>query len=335
MSWGRGTERWLRSAWLLLLLLALAAPRAARAEAGRALREGDFMIGSGGRRFRVRFDPASRISIGIGSVFGRAANGAPTAAPEVSAGLSYRALYISGAGQEQVIWQVDHHVLSGMVMPLHPMMGGVPAADAAVYGVSALRHDEAPSVILPISPPVSIPFPFDVGFEGEVGRVYVPSVLPRSIAGKAKAPMLHLGVLRAALIFDLWRTGRPGRSLEIGIGARYEFDAYAEPTLKTPRMVHRVAPMTAASLRFRIQSGDGLAVFDCRAEVVPHWTSESIWKLSALSTLHLERTLIAVNDQPIALFLEGGYRTIPDSRETLPLHDVQARVGFSFNLALR
>jgi hypothetical protein len=221
------------------------------------------------------------------------------------------------------------------VRPFGAVVEGAPALDAAVYNGSMLRHDESPSIVLPVSPPASIPFPFDIGFETELGRVYIPSEPPLTRADGTKIPMLELGVMRAALILDPWRSGAPGRSFEIGIGARYDVSAYIDPTLKTTRLVHRVAPMTAASLRFRIQSQDGLALLDCRADILPHWTSESVWKFAARSTVHLHRTLIAINDQPIAAVLEGGYRLTPQTESALPLHDVRVSLGLSFNLQLK
>jgi hypothetical protein len=331
----RGIERWIPRAWLLVVLVVLMAPRPARAEAPRDPSEDDYAIGEQGHRFRVRFDPVSRISLGIAGAVGRAPSGAPHASPEISAGITYRKLSIKGAGKERIIWQADSHILSGYVRPSGPVVGRVPALDAALYRAELLRHDEAPSIVLPMSPPASVPFPFDIGFETELGRVFVPSDPPLSSADGAKAPMLQVGVMRAAAILDPWRTGLPGRSLEIGLGARYDIDAYPALGLKAARFVHRVAPMTAASLRFRFQSQDGLALLDVRADVIPHWTSESIWRVAALGSARLSRTLIAINDQPIDAVFEGGYRLLPATSATLALHDIRVSLGLSFNLQLK
>ena len=342
MSRGRGITRWIPSAWLILLLLFfLTLPRVARADAPvpretARVTEDDYQIGTMGHRFRVRFDPASNISLGVAGAFTRGPGpGAPRPAFEVSAGIGYRNLWAYGLGKDRVIWQIDHRILTGMVEPIRPSFLRVPALDAAVYSVSLLRHDESPAIVLPSSPPASIPFPFDIGFESELGRVVVPSYLPPARADGAPIPMLHIGVMRAALLLDPWRTGRPGTGLEIGIGARYDIDAFAEPTFKTPKIVHRVAPMTAASLRFRLQSHDGLNVLDVRADSIPHWTSESIWKFMALSSLRLARTLIAINDQPVALYLESTYRFAPGTKQVEATHDVRVSAGLSFNLALK
>jgi len=339
---GRGITRWIPSAWLfVLLVLILALPRAARADAPVVKESAkrtadDYQVGTMGHRFRVRFDPASNISVGVAGAFTRGpGKGAPRPALELALGITYRNYWIYGEGKEQVIWQIDHRIASGAVQPLRASVAGAPALDAAVYSVCVLRHDESPVIVLPSSPPASIPFPFDIGFESEVGRAVVPSYLPPARIFGDPIPMLHIGVLRAALILDPWRTGKPGKGLEIGVGVRYDIDAYAEPTFKTPKVVHRVAPMTAASLRFRLQSHDGLTVFDVRADSIPHWTSESIWRFMALSSLRLYRTLIAINDQPIGLYLEGNYRFAPITKQVEATHDVRVSAGLSFNLALK
>lgn len=285
------------------------------------------------RPFRVRFDPASRVWVGIEEAIIRAPKGDVAQAQEITSGVSYRSLRRSGVGKEQIQWQIDHRVMAGWVMPGERRAFGVPALDAALYGVSALRHDESPTMVIPASPPLSVPFPFDVGFESEVGRVVVPTYLPARIEGGGRAALVRVSPIRASFVLDPWRSGKPGRSLEIGVGARYDVDAIE--TAKGAALVHRVAPMTASSLRLRLQTSDGLASLDCRGDVIPHWTSEGTWKLAALGSVHAERILVAINDQPIAAVLDGGYRFSPSTRELGALHDVRVSLGLSFSLGLR
>ncbi len=131
-----------------------------------------------GTRFRVTFDPGSRVWIGGGAAMLRVPAG-PVAAPEVDAGIAYRSVTESGEGPECVAWQIDQRVLAGYVVPRAGVGGGAPPMDAALYAVSALRHDASPRIVLPTSPPRSIPFPFDVGFVSEVGRVTIADRPPR------------------------------------------------------------------------------------------------------------------------------------------------------------
>jgi hypothetical protein len=144
-----------------------------------------------------------------------------------------------------------------------------------------------------------------------------------------------VGVLRAALLLDPWRSGVTGRSVELGVGARYDVDVVGAPALPAPSVIHRVAPMTAGSVRFRVESRDGLALADVSGEVVPAWTSERAWAVSALGGAHLERALVAIDDQPIAAVLDGGYRYLPGTRAAEPTSDFRVSLGLSLHLGLR
>jgi hypothetical protein len=98
--------------------------------------------------------------------------------------------------------------------------------------------------------------------------------------------------------------------------------------------VHRIAPGTAGSLRVRFESLDGLWDWDARGEVVPHWTSERRWSVGALAQTRLERTLIAINDEPIAAFFDASWRLVPATLELAPLHDVRVTFGIALGLDL-
>ncbi|MEP7122619.1 MAG: hypothetical protein ABJE95_16975 [Byssovorax sp.] len=304
---------------------------------GYAAAQEDYQISPEGHSFRVRFDPESRIRVGIAEALGLggAKDGAASQAPEVTAGISYRQMESKGVGRDRVVWQIDHRFVSGWIHPYRRASQPLRAFDATLYGVTALRHDELPSIVLPSSPPASIAFPFDVGFEMQLGEVSVPERLPVSRIDGARLPLVRIGVSHAAMILDPWRSGVVGRSFEIIIGARYDIDVYGSPTLQTAKVLHRVAPMTATTLRFRTQSDDGLWLLDTRGEVVPHWTSESIWKVAAAGSARVERIVAAVNDEPIAAVLEGGYRLSPGTKDVGLTHEVRVSLGLSFNLSLR
>jgi hypothetical protein len=256
----------------------------------------------------------------------RGPTGAPIPAFEADFGLGYRNRSAQGEGRERVTWTVDHKVLAGWVQPV-PRPDGMPALDAALYGVSMLRHDASPSIVLPTSPPVGIPFPFDIGLDAEVGRV--------TTLDYPSLRAVRVGVARGAVILDPWRSGVPGRSFQIGLGARYDLDAAPGAPMGSPAIIHRVAPMTAGSLRFRYQTGDGITVVDCRGDVVPHYSSEGAWRVLALSSVHVERALVALADQPVAAVLEGGYRYDPKRPDAEAVSDFRVSLGLTMNLSLR
>jgi len=282
-----------------------------------------------GHRFRVGFDPGSRVWIGVAGSFDRDAYPLTTAL-EIDAGFSYRSRVTQGKGEELVAWQVDHRALAGWVQPV-PRADGRPALDATLYGIYMLRHDASPSVVLPTSPPVAFPFPFDIGFESETGHVTTLAypAAPGATTG------LRFGVLRGSLFLDPWRSGVAGRSFEIGVGARYDIDTVTAKGSSSPVLIHRIAPMTAGSLRLRYQDKRGISVIDARADVIPHVTSEGGWRVMALAAVHLERTLIALNDQPFAAFFESGYRYDPATAETAAASDLRVSVGLAMNFGLR
>lgn len=302
---------------------------------GRAGRESDYRVSTTGHRYRVRFDPASRFTLtGAGTVIHDGEGGALFA---FEAGLfcSYRRISSFGTGEGKVTWQVDHVFPSGTVRPFVRPARGVPSLDATLYRVTLLRHSEDPSIVLPFSPPLTVGFPFDVGLDIELGHVAVPVVAVALPGFESKEPWLHLSVVRSSFTLDPWRSGQPGRSLALGVGVRYDVDIYGAPTLGKPRYIHRVAPLTSGSVRFRYQTDDGLLALDTFAEAAPHWTSENRWSFLANASVRLDRTLIAINDRPIGAFAEVGYRYLPQAVGTPALHDVHGTLGIAASLSLK
>lgn len=337
-----------RLAALLIALAALLAPRQALAQApkGEAAegedpadddeRNDDYRVAPSGRRYRVRFDPASRVTLSAGATVMHDGEGNALPAFEAGFWFGYRKIYRSGAGDDRVSWQIDHQLVSGTVRPMvRPAGSDVPSMDATLYRATLLRHSESPSIVLPLSPPVTLGFPFDVGLDAELGRVTVP-VMPVALPGfEARQPWVHLGVVRTSFTLDPWRTGQPGRSLALGVGVRYDVDIYPAPTLATPRFVHRVAPLTSGSVRFRYQTDDGLLSLDVFGEAAPHWTSDNVWAFFAMGTARLDRTLIAINDRPIGAYAEVGYRYLPEGAGAPALHDVRGTLGIAASLSLK
>ena len=311
-------------------------------------KKGSYRVHPSGRRYRVRFDPASRVTLSGGLAVMHDGEGSAAAAFEAGLSFSYRKVYRFGGGADRITWQIDHQLTSGVVRPFLRHAGGVPSMDASLYRATLLRHSESPSIVLPLSPPVTIGFPFDVGLDAELGRVTVPvmPVSPSGVsagdaagaappAGVAGQPWLHLGVARVSFTLDPWRSGQVGRSLALGVGVRYDVDVYPAPSLQTPVFVHRIAPLTSGSARLRYQTDDGLWMLDAYGEAAPHWTSENRWDLSASVSARVDRTLLAINDQPIGAYAEAGYRYLPEGAGAPALHDVRGTLGIAASLSLK
>jgi hypothetical protein len=210
----------------------------------------DFSADEEGRPFRVRFDPASEVRLGL--VAG-ASGGSQRfeAASALELGILYRSFAEFGDKEEdRITWQLDHRFLTGRIQP-----GDRTELDMVAYSGSFLRHSAAPYMVLPTDPPQRFYFPFDVGVEARVGRVRLD---PKIIEA-----------------------------------------------------IHRVAPFTAVSVRWRLQDQDGLTRFDLRGDLTPHWASVGSWQVGAEAVARFERVLIAVNDEPVALVLEAGYERLP------------------------
>jgi hypothetical protein len=285
---------------------------------------------TGTHPFKVRFDPASRIWIGSSVALRRGPEGNDEPTSELDFGLAYRGAPRTSTG---ATWQLDHRFVSGFVQPAHVPGQRWAALDVTPYSLDVLCHDESPHLVLPLSPPVSVPFPFDVGFQAQLARLVVGSAWVATRDDR-RLTFARLGVVRAGIVLDPWRSGLPGRSFEIGFALRYDVDAYGFGSDGTTTYVHRVAPLTATSLRFRFQSLDGLTTFLARAEAAPHWTSEKRWALEALADARVERTIFAIEDQPITIGIEGAYRWAPATTFTLPQHELRAAAGVSFALDL-
>jgi hypothetical protein len=295
----------------------------------------DYKTSVSGHRYRVRFDPASRLSVTGGTTVLYDGQGGALPAFEAGFRLSYRKVYHFGAGEDRVTWQVDHAIPTGVVRPFVRPANGIPSFDVTLYRATLLRHSESPSIVLPFSPPLTVGFPFDVGLDAELGRVTLP-LTPVALPGfESKQPWLHLGVVRSSFTLDPWRSGQTGRSLAIGVGVRYDVDVYPAPTLEQPRFVHRVAPLTSGSVRFRYQTDDGLLWLDAFAEAAPHWTSENRWAFLGTASVRVDRTLIAINDQPISAFAEASYRYLAEGAGAPALHDVHGTLGIAASLSLK
>jgi hypothetical protein len=271
----------------------------------------NFKADDGGRPFRVRFDPASEVRLGL--ITG--ASGGSQRFEAVSAlelGILYRSFAEFGDKEEdRITWQLDHRFIAGRIRP-----GEQTELDLVAYTGSFLRHSDAPYMVLPTDPPQRFYFPFDVGVEARVGRVRLD---PEAI---------RLGLARAAVLLDPWRSGKPGNSLEFGVGVSYDLDLNSE-------VIHRVAPFTAVSVRWRLQDEDGLTRFDLRGDLTPHWASAGGWQLGAEAAARFERVLLAFNDEPVALVLEAGYERLPPVPGFEGAHEFTLLAGLAFGFQLK
>ncbi|MBN2495218.1 MAG: hypothetical protein JXR96_11540 [Deltaproteobacteria bacterium] len=281
-----------------------------------------------GRSFRVCFDPGTELRLAAAGGASCASGWAGSA--ELQLDLVWRDRLQYGEADDLVTWQLDHRFATGWIRPWELDFEGLPSLDLTAYEASYVRHSSAGYLVFPSSPPTRLLFPLDLGVDLAVGRVRA------GIRPTDERSWLQLGAARAGVLFDPWRSGRPGCGLEIGLGARYDLDLLGDPRLEDGvQVVHRVSPFTAASLRFRIQDDAGLTAADVRAEVFPHWASQGGWALGAEASARVQRVVLAINDEPISIFAEAGYDRLPPALDLEAAHSVRLLAGLAIGIQLR
>ncbi|HOX46412.1 MAG TPA: hypothetical protein PK668_22605 [Myxococcota bacterium] len=300
-----------------LLLLALGSPA----------RAGDVAVDERGRSLRVAFDPASVVRLGV--LGGAEHAGAFEGALELELGVAYRTVEPAGEGAEGVSWTLEHRFAWTRLRPLQPAAGGAPALDATAYAGGFMRHSAEPSLTLPGSPPRRVFFPFDIGVECELGRLQLRPL-------EEGLERLEVGVARAGVALDPWRAGRPGNDLRLVLGVRYDVELTGQPGLADAQARHRLAPFTAAWARFRWQDEPGLTALEVLADAFPHWSPGPGWDVGAEARARVERVLVALDDQPLALVAEAGWThrpAGPGGREAE--EEVRLLLGLALSFQLR
>jgi hypothetical protein len=292
----------------LLFWLALAACGAARAAAAAEAGEPApvWVTGPDGVRFRVRFDPGERLILGAG---------ADGAAPAVELGLRLRSE--PPAPGWDVYWKREHELLQ-----VRLARGRI---DGALYRGLFLRRSREGTLTLPLTPPVALPLPFDVGLRTEVGQLAGPLGLP-----PPGAPQLRAGVVHGEVLADFWRSPQPGRWLAVGAGARYDV-GLARAATGAPAADHLVAPMTALSLAVHGEQRDGLLGGGLRAEGAYRWSSVRGWEPSWRAEAEGEVTLLAINDRPLSVYALAAV----DGAGGLPSPEARVFVGLRLSEPLR
>ena len=273
--------------------------------ADEAQREGEYMTDEQGRRFRVAFDPARRLSLGLG--YGLDGNNDTVDDTlTIWTGLEYRFVFDYGSDEYFVQWRLDHQFLVGSVEPESGPFMELPNADIALYRGWYERHATDSYITFPSTPPSRVFFPFDIGIEAELGRYHTPI-----FQAHEGLEIAQISVLRGALWLDPWRSETPGTNVAFGVGPRYDLDLGHDTAKDETRVTHRIAPFSALMARIRWSDNDGLTQFDLRGDFIPHWSSEQGWTYNYEAALLFERVLISLNDTPLSLRLQASLGDVP------------------------
>ena len=311
-----------RAATVGLLLLLAATGRAAAADADMAAAPPIWITDADGAPFRVRFDPGERLILAAGAetLAGDLAGlaGAPGFAVEVG-------LLLRGerpAPGWDVHWKRNHELAR---LRLHPAAGTRGAAiDGALYRGIFLRQSREGTLTLPLTPPIALPLPFDIGVLVELGHLH------GALWPEPGGPPVAAGVVHGEVLADFWRSRQPGRWLTLGVGGRYEIGLQRDAA-DVLRQDHRVSPMTTLAVALHGERADGLAAGGVRAEASHRWSSVRGWERAYRVDADFEVTPLAANDRPLALFAI----VTADTGADLPRPELRVMAGVRFSQPLR
>jgi hypothetical protein len=250
-------------------------------------------VNDNGARFATCFDPGNRLSIT-----------AATDGGDLGLGFGIALRHeITFDDDPDLEWKMSHVLLDGS----HDAMSST--FDAIVYSGLYLRHSRDGHIVIPFGVPKKIYLPFDVGALAEVGR----------IDWQAGAPTATISVVRVAPLFDFARTWSHRAVLAFGPSAHW--DVAWDPEMHRIDE-YRVSPFTEGLLDLRLESHDGLTIFDSRVEGGTAWRNDTGWKPEIRAQASLERVIIAVDDRPVALTASVQY----DSASAETVAAVGARI---------
>lgn len=237
-----------------------------------------------GHPFATCFDPWQGLELGGGVlVDGNGFTGSGHAA------LRFRGERESRSKAEST-WLTLHKLGATEVRPLQGRFA------LTVLGYSGVfrRHVREGSLLLPFTPPVTIPFPLDMTFTADLLK-YERRVADGNGSDWALEP------LRLSFLLDPLRSSYSRFHLGLGVTAAWRLLA------QDAVILHEVTPLSAATLFFDFESEDGLWL--ARGTLSGGFTfiaPNPVLTLRARSEVELARTLFALNDQPLSIYLRGS-----------------------------
>ncbi|MGC4117349.1 MAG: hypothetical protein QM765_22870 [Myxococcales bacterium] len=244
--------------------------------------------------FRTCFDPGERIEVSVGPGFGNQAGLASGVLTGVLRQRKDRA-----SKHDAILWNRDHTLMEAS-LTLPRMDFQQPRVEVVPYqGVFIRRYEEGALVVPVGANPLRIPFPFDVGIEFESPKISYDRATPDEA---------RLGLLRAAPLLDASRR-IPG-AYRFAFGPEL---AYSLGLRKAGEPRQYLQPFSGGVLDLRFESDDGLWVGTLQGHVGYELEVKGPGRLAWRAVADLERTLIAIDDRPLAPFVhfEAGADASP------------------------
>ena len=193
--------------------------------------------------------------------------------------------------EPDLVWKMEHTLLDGTHAGFTDRFSGF------LYRGRYLRHSRDGHIVLPFgNPPKKVFLPFDVGALVEVGGL---SWHPDSF--------VTLGVIKAAALVDFSRSRDFRRRLAIGPVVSWDDELDRSQRAVTE---HAVTPFSSLLADLHLESVDGIAVADLRAEAGMVWHTARGWVPQGKAQASIERIILAVDDRPIALFADVRYESV-------------------------
>jgi len=322
---------WARGSILAAVVAAmLAVPGTGWAQQGdgRHRYEGDYYVDSDGRRMRVAFDPGNRMYLAglISAQWLAGEGGYPAGAADVSGGAAFRFDFRLGCEDaESDCWKMEHRLLDVEGWGGRGTGGGRETGGArfagTLYSGRYVRHLASPYIALPTSPPKKVLVPFDFGLALETAGVEMTPV--------SGSTLWDVDVIDARLVLELLRSDDLRNRLDLGVGVRYHI--LVRDSEEPLRPEHSLAPFTAALAALHLETKDGFHVLDLSAGFRRSWSDRLGWGQDVEVGLRYELVLAALNDNPISLVLDGGYRHSDPPARGLPDAEWAAGAGLAFS----
>ena len=188
-----------------------------------------------------------------------------------------------------------------------------------------VHYTREPYVTLPGERPRRLWFPFNTGFSVQLLEVDTRALSP----GGAE-----LNVLSSQLLLDFLRLPHVGTWGRLGVGIRYDLLLSGLDGLIPAEAVSTFAPFTATSITFHHESRGGLFRIDGGLEVIPRWSRRDGWSRRIEGSMRAERVVLAVNDQPVAIYAGATFLedSLSPSRPFFEKLQAVAGVRLGFNL---
>jgi hypothetical protein len=221
--------------------------------------------------FPICFDPGNRLvlQLGYGGIGGAIA-----------------LRHYVGTEDPGITWRLEHRLAEASY--------DGEAWRGALYRGRFARHSRDGHVVLPTSPPKKIFLPFDIGAEADFG----------AFTARPDQPEVELGVVRAALLFEVSRSDDFRRRLVLGTAARWDVLA-DRAALAVPE--HFVAPFSLGVAGVHLEADDGLSILDVELEAGTRWSSVHDWGSALNVEAGVERVVLAFNDRPLSLYCQAGW----------------------------